>query len=179
MCSHVATLHTSERLEQWYSMPTDILVPPQSAIQGLLLIVPNPGRMTRLSWHGWPGYICDCISDIINYWGYCCSLNFLLAEYDFYISRFLHFTAVFISSVWQCVVLGVMVHPMFVAFLVIFVLQVFIYIMASISTWWSEMPPVHLTAIPRGFEAEVFTGSMPFLWPNQDRQSLSQWNDNV
>jgi len=29
-----------------------------------------------------------------------------------------------------------------------------------------------LTAIPRGFEAEVFTGWMSFLSPNQQRQSI-------
>ena len=41
-----------------------------------------------------------------------------------------------------------------------------------VSTWYFALYPAHLTltAIPRGFEAEVFTGWLPFLSPNQQCQ---------
>ena len=36
---------------------------------------------------------------------------------------------------------------------------------------WAVPHPLTLTAIPRDFKAGVFTGRMPFLSPNQQRQS--------
>jgi len=35
-------------------------------------------------------------------------------------------------------------------------------------------PPTYINHCPTGFEAEVFTGQMPFLSPNQQRQSTAR-----